>query len=232
MICNPNNPTGYLYSREELDHLKVIALKHDLFIFSDEVYREFVYDGKEHVSLLNLDGLEKNAIVMDSVSKRYSACGARVGCIISKNKELMDSLLRFGQSRLCPPTLEQIGSEAAIDVPHEYFDNVNKEYVARRDLIVKSLRKMEGVVCPNPGGAFYVTVRFPIDDSDKFCKWMLESFSYKGQTVMMAPANGFYATHGKGKDEVRLAYVLNLQDIKNAMECLEVALKEYPGRII
>jgi aspartate aminotransferase len=232
MICNPNNPTGYLYSREELDHLKVIALKHDLFIFADEVYREFVYDGKEHVSLLHLEGLDKHAIVLDSVSKRYSACGARVGCIISKNKELMESLLRFGQSRLCPPTLEQIGSEAAIDVPHEYFEKVNKEYVARRDLIVESLRKMEGVVCPNPGGAFYVTVRLPIDDSDKFCKWMLESFDHKGQTVMMAPANGFYATHGKGKDEVRLAYVLKLDDIRNAMECLEVALKEYPGRTI
>lgn len=232
MICNPNNPTGYLYSREELEQLKEIALKHDLFIFADEVYREFVYDGMEHVSLLHLEGLEKHAIVLDSVSKRYSACGARVGCIISKNKELMDSLLRFGQSRLCPPTLEQVGSEAAIDVPQEYFDKVNKEYLARRDLIVKSLRKMEGVVCPNPGGAFYTTVRLPIDDSDKFCKWMLESFSHNGYTVMMAPANGFYATCGKGLDEVRLAYVLKLEDIKQAMECLEVALKEYPGKTI
>ncbi len=230
MICNPNNPTGYLYSDEELEQLRKIVLKHDLFLFADEVYREMVYDGKEHTSILTLEGLEENAVVLDSISKRYSACGARVGAIVSKNKKVMDSSLRLGQSRLCPPTLEQAGAEAAIDVPDEYFDNVMKEYVSRRDLLVKALNKMEGVVCPNPGGAFYTTVKLPIDDSEKFCQWILESFEYKGQTVMMAPAPGFYASKGLGKQEVRIAYVLNKKELINAMECLEEALKVYPWR--
>lgn len=230
MICNPNNPTGYLYSKEELEQLKQLALKYNLYIFADEVYREFVYDGKTHTSILQLSGLDEHAVVFDSISKRYSACGARVGTIISRNKELMSAVLKFGQSRLCPPTLEQVGAEAAVDVPDEYFITVQKEYLSRRNLMVAALSKMEGVTCTNPGGAFYSVVKLPIDDCDKFCTWMLESFSHEGQTVMMAPANGFYATKGLGQDEVRLAYVLKKEDLAKAMECLDAALKVYPGR--
>lgn len=227
MICNPNNPTGYLYSRAELEALKVLALKHDLFIFSDEAYREFCYDGKEFISPMHLDGLEENVIVLDTVSKRYSACGARLGALITKNKEVLAAALKFAQARLSPPGVAQIAGEAAIDTPDSYFEAVNKEYTERRDLVVNALNKMEGVFCPNPGGAFYAVVRLPIDDSDKFCQWMLESFSYKGQTVMMAPATGFYSTPGAGKNEVRIAYVLKKEDLTAAMECLEQALKEY-----
>jgi aspartate aminotransferase len=227
MICNPNNPTGYLYSRAELEALKVLALKHDLFIFSDEAYREFCYDGKEFISPMHLDGLEENVIVLDTVSKRYSACGARLGALITKNKEVLAAALKFAQARLSPPGVAQIAGEAAIDTPDSYFEAVNKEYTERRDLVVTALNKMDGVFCPNPGGAFYAVVRLPIDDSDKFCQWMLESFSYKGQTVMMAPATGFYSTPGAGKNEVRIAYVLKKEDLAAAMECLEVALKEY-----
>jgi aspartate aminotransferase len=232
MICNPNNPTGYMYSMDELMQIRDIVLKYDLYLFSDEVYREFVYDGRKHISVLELPGLEQHAVVLDSISKRYSACGARVGALITRNCELLNAVLKFGQSRLCPPTLEQVGALAAIDVDDSYFSEVSSEYVARRNLIVEALKKMEGVLCPNPVGAFYVVVRLPIDDSDKFCQWMLESFSHNGQTVMMAPANGFYATPGLGKDEVRIAYVLKKEDLAAAMECLEVALKEYPGRTI
>lgn len=227
MICNPNNPTGYLYSRAELEALKVLALKHDLFIFSDEAYREFCYDGKEFISPMHLEGLEENVIVLDTVSKRYSACGARLGALITKNKEVLAAALKFAQARLSPPGVAQIAGEAAIDTPDSYFEAVNKEYTERRDLVVSALNKMEGVFCPNPGGAFYAVVRLPIDDSDKFCQWMLESFSYKGQTVMMAPATGFYSTPGAGKNEVRIAYVLKKEDLAAAMECLEQALKEY-----
>ncbi len=227
MICNPNNPTGYLYSRAELEALKVLALKHDLFIFSDEAYREFCYDGKEFISPMHLEGLEENVIVLDTVSKRYSACGARLGALITKNKEVLAAALKFAQARLSPPGVAQIAGEAAIDTPDSYFEAVNKEYTERRDLVVTALNKMDGVFCPNPGGAFYAVVRLPIDDSDKFCQWMLESFSYKGQTVMMAPATGFYSTPGAGKNEVRIAYVLKKEDLAAAMECLEVALKEY-----
>ncbi len=227
MICNPNNPTGYLYSRAELEALKVLALKHDLFIFSDEAYREFCYDGKEFISPMHLEGLEENVIVLDTVSKRYSACGARLGALITKNKEVLAAALKFAQARLSPPGVAQIAGEAAIDTPDSYFEAVNKEYTERRDLVVNALNKMDGVFCPNPGGAFYAVVRLPIDDSDKFCQWMLESFSYKGQTVMMAPATGFYSTPGAGKNEVRIAYVINKEDLAAAMECLEVALKEY-----
>ncbi len=230
MICNPNNPTGYLYSRAELEELKKLALKHDLFIFSDEAYREFCYDGKEFVSPMHLDGLEENVIVLDTVSKRYSACGARLGAIVTKNKEVLSAALRFAQARLCPPAIAQIAAEAAIDTPQSYFDAVSKEYTERRDIVVNALNKMEGVFCPNPGGAFYAVVRLPIDDSDKFCQWMLESFSFEGQTVMLAPATGFYSTPGAGKDEVRIAYVLKKDDLQNAMKCLEEALKVYPGR--
>lgn len=231
MICNPNNPTGYLYSRAELEELKKLALKYDLFIFSDEAYREFCYDGKEFVSPMHLDGLEENVIVLDTVSKRYSACGARLGAIVTKNKEVLNSALRFAQARLCPPAIAQIAAEAAIDTPQSYFDAVSKEYTERRDIVVNALNKMDGVFCPNPGGAFYAVVRLPIDDSDKFCQWMLESFSYEGQTVMMAPATGFYSTPGAGKNEVRIAYVLKKDDLVNAMKCLEEALKVYPGKI-
>lgn len=227
MICNPNNPTGYLYSRAELEALKVLALKHDLFIFSDEAYREFCYDGREFISPMHLEGLEEHVIVLDTVSKRYSACGARLGALITKNKEVYAAALKFAQARLSPPGVAQIAGEAAIDTPDLYFEAVNKEYTERRDLVVSALNKMEGVYCPNPGGAFYAVVRLPIDDSDKFCQWMLEKFSYEGQTVMMAPATGFYSTPGAGKNEVRIAYVLKKENLTAAMKCLEVALKEY-----
>jgi len=230
LICNPNNPTGYLYSEEELQQLKALALKYDLFLFADEVYREMVYDGKKHISILTLPNLEKHAVVFDSISKRYSACGARVGAVVSRNKELMSSILKFGQARLCPPTLDQAGAEASIDVPSAYFENIIHEYTTRRNLLIESLNKMKGVVCPKPGGAFYAVVRLPIDDAERFCQWMLESFEHEKQTVMMAPAPGFYATAEKGKNEVRIAYVLKEENLRKAMECLEIALKEYPGR--
>lgn len=230
MICNPNNPTGYLYSRAELEALKVLALKHDLFIFSDEAYREFCYDGREFISPMHLEGLDQHVIVLDTVSKRYSACGARLGALITKNKEVYAAALKFAQARLSPPGVAQIAGEAAIDTPDSYFEAVNKEYTERRDLVVNALNKMEGVYCPNPGGAFYAVVRLPIDDSDKFCQWMLEKFSYEGQTVMMAPATGFYSTPGAGKNEVRIAYVLKKEDLAAAMKCLEEGLKAYANK--
>jgi len=232
LICNPNNPTGYLYSREELNALKELVLKHDLFLFCDEAYREFCYDGKEFISPMQMEGLDENVIVMDTVSKRYSACGARLGALITKNKEVLSSALRFAQARLSPPGIAQIAGEAAIDTPQSYFDAVIKEYTERRNLLVDALNKMEGVFCTLPSGAFYTVVKLPIDDSDKFCQWMLESFSHENQTVMMAPATGFYSTPGYGKNEVRIAYVLNKTDLAKAMECLDEALKQYPGRIM
>ncbi len=230
IICNPNNPTGYLYSKAELETLKEIVLKHDLFLFSDEVYREFCYDGKKHFSVMHLTGLDEHVVLIDSVSKRYSACGIRIGSLISKNKELMAAAMKFAQARLSPPTFGQVAAEAAIDTPDEYFTNVLKEYLARRDIVVESINKMKGAFCPNPSGAFYVVARLPIDDSDKFCQWLLEDFSYQDQTVMLAPATGFYATPGKGLDEVRISYVLKVEDLKNAMKCLEEALIVYPGK--
>lgn len=230
IICNPNNPTGYLYSPEELEALKALALKYDLYLFSDEAYREFCYGG-QFISPMHLDGLENNVIVMDTVSKRYSACGARLGCLITKNKEVLAAALKFAQARLSPGMVEQIAGEAAVDTPDEYFEAVNKEYTNRRDTLVNALNKMDGVYCPNPGGAFYVVARLPIDNADRFCQWMLESFSYDNQTVMMAPATGFYSTPGAGSDEVRMAYVLNIQDIERAMICLDEALKVYPGTV-
>jgi aspartate aminotransferase len=232
IICNPNNPTGYLYSRKELEALRDLVLKHDIFLFADEVYRDFIYDGKEHVSLLNIPGLEKHAVVIDSVSKRFSMCGARIGTLISYNKELMLIALKFAQARLSPPSLGQIAAEAALDADDEYFNEVNEEYVSRRNLMVSMLNKIEGVYCPTPGGAFYTIARLPIDDCDRFCQWLLESFSYENETVMLAPATGFYSTKGLGKNEVRLAYVLNKKDLSRAMKCLEEALKVYPGRIL
>ncbi|MCD4790525.1 MAG: pyridoxal phosphate-dependent aminotransferase [Bacteroidales bacterium] len=230
IICNPNNPTGYLYSKEELEVLREIVLKYDLFLFSDEVYREFCYDGKEHFSVMHLKGLENNVVLIDSVSKRYSACGVRIGAMISKNKELMATAMKFAQARLSPPTFGQVAAEAAIDTPDEYFENVLDEYLARRDVVVECINKMEGAYCPNPLGAFYVVAKLPIDDSDKFCKWLLEDFNYNNETVMLAPATGFYATKGKGMNEVRISYVLNVDDLKRSMKCLEEALKVYPGR--
>jgi len=230
MICNPNNPTGYLYSKEELQSLKEIVKKHDLYLMSDEVYREFCYDGNEHFSAMNLEGIEENVILLDSVSKRYSACGVRIGCFISKNKAVMTTAMKFAQARLSPPTFGQILSEAACDTPQSYFDKVIKEYVTRRDVVVEAINKMEGCFCPNPKGAFYAVARLPIDNADKFCQWLLEDFNYNNETVMLAPATGFYSTKGKGKDEVRISYVLKVDDLKASMKCLEEAIKVYPGR--
>jgi aspartate aminotransferase len=227
MICNPNNPTGYLYSMEELNVLKEICLKHDLFLFSDEAYREFCYDGRKHISALSIPGLEENAILLDTISKRYSACGGRIGAFVTRNQTVLDAAMKFAQARLSPPTFAQILGEAAVDLPSDYFKEVHAEYNARRDLLVKRLTAMPGVICPTPGGAFYAIAQLPVKDSEHFCQWLLESFSHNGTTVMMAPAAGFYATPGKGKNEVRLAYVLNEQDINGAMDCLEEALKQY-----
>ena len=232
IICNPNNPTGYLYSQDEMDALKALALKYDLYLFSDEAYREFCYDGKSFISPMHLEGLDENVIVLDTVSKRYSACGARLGCLITKNKEVIAVALKFAQARLCAGMIEQIAGEAAVDTPDEYFEKVNTEYTHRRNTLVNALNKIDGVYCPNPGGAFYVVAKLPIDNSDKFCQWMLESFSYENQTVMLAPATGFYSTPGAGVNEVRMAYVLNNNDIEKAMICLDEALKVYPGRTV
>ena len=230
MICNPNNPTGYLYSKEELELLGKIVKEHDLFLFSDEVYREFVYDGKEHYSVMNLQGIDQNVILLDSISKRYSACGARIGVLISKNKEVIATAMKFAQARLSPPTFGQIAGEEATNTPDSYFKEVLNEYHDRRNIVVESINKMDGCFCPNPGGAFYAVARLPIDDSDRFCKWLLEDFNYQGETVMLAPATGFYSTKGRGTDEVRISYVLNTNDLRSAMKCLAEALKLYPGR--
>jgi len=229
IICSPNNPTGYLYSRDEMEALKKICLKYNLYLFSDEAYREFCYDGN-YVSAMHLQGMEENVVLMDTISKRYSACGARIGAFVTKNKTVYDAAMKFAQARLSPPGLAQILGEAAVDLPEHYFDEPKAEYMARRDLLVSRLNKMPGVLCPKPGGAFYAMAKLPIDDSDKFCQWLLESFSYKNQTVMLAPATGFYGTSGLGKNEVRLAYVLNLESINAAMDCLENALQQYPGK--
>ena len=227
MICNPNNPTGYLYSKEELDTLKAICLKHDLFLFSDEAYREFCYDGREHISALTLEGLDQHVIMLDTISKRYSACGGRIGAFVTRNQQVLDAAMKFAQARLSPPTFAQILGEAAVDLPADYFDAVHAEYTARRDVLVARLNAMPGVVCPNPGGAFYAIAKLPVDDCERFCQWLLEDFSHEGATVMMAPAAGFYATPGKGQDEIRLAYVLNVDAINQAMDCLEAGLTAY-----
>ncbi|OQB60454.1 MAG: Aspartate aminotransferase [Bacteroidetes bacterium ADurb.Bin141] len=232
MICNPSNPTGYLYSKEELQSLKKLALDHDLFLFADEVYREFCYDDREYFSIMHLQGLDDNIVLVDSISKRYSACGARIGALISKNKEVMSTAMKFAQARLSPPTFGQIAAEAAIDTPDEYFQKVKSEYVARRNYVVEQLNSMEGVYCPKPSGAFYCIAQLPIDDSDTFCQWLLEKFNHNGQTVMLAPATGFYSKPELGRKEVRIAYVLNLEDLKHAMDCLREALLIYPGRIV
>ncbi|MCR9172729.1 MAG: pyridoxal phosphate-dependent aminotransferase [bacterium] len=230
VICNPGNPTGYLYSKEELEQLRDIVKENDLFLFADEVYREFCYDGAQPFSVMNLQGIEQNVIMIDSVSKRYSMCGARIGAIVSRNKEVMSSALKFAQARLSPPTLAQIASEAALSTPQSYFDEVVSEYVERRNTMVDGLNAIDGVFCPKPSGAFYCVARFPVDDTEKFCQWLLESFDFDGETVMMAPASGFYATPGLGKQEARIAYVVNTEDLKKAVRILEEALKVYPGR--
>jgi aspartate aminotransferase len=230
LICNPNNPTGYLYSRDELEKLRDIVKKHDLYLFSDEVYREFCYDGKEHISAMHLKGIENNVILIDSVSKRYSACGLRIGWLVSKNNEMMATAMKFAQARLSPPSLGQVAAEAAVDTPSEYFDRVMDEYIARRNIIVKGINDIKDAYCPNPEGAFYVVAKLPIDDSDKFCRWLLEDFSFENKTVMLAPASGFYSTPGRGKDEVRISYVLNVDDLASSVKVLDEALKVYPGR--
>ena len=231
LICNPGNPTGYLYSLEELETLRDLVKKYDLFLFADEVYREFSYDGNSHISVLNLDGLEDNAVVIDSTSKRYSMCGIRVGCIVSKNKDVINTALKFAQARLSPPTFGQVAGEAALSTPKSYFDDVISEYVSRRDLLVDGLNQIPGVLCPKPKGAFYAIAELPVDNAEKFAQWLLEEFDYNNETLMVAPAAGFYSTDGEGYNQVRIAYVLNLDSLKKAIKCLEEALKLYPGRI-
>jgi aspartate aminotransferase len=230
IICNPNNPTGYLYSREEWNTLRELALRHNLYLFSDEAYREFCYEGK-HFSAMQLEGMEDHVVLMDTISKRYSACGGRIGALITRNREVLDTVMKFAQARLSPPSFAQILGEAAVDLPEDYFDTTREEYRKRRDLLVKRLNGMPGVYCPNPGGAFYAIARLPVPDADVFCQWLLESFSYHEQTVMLAPASGFYGSKGLGLNEVRLAYVLNVESIDAAMDCLAEAIKTYPERI-
>lgn len=230
MICNPNNPTGYLYTREELIRLRQLVKKHDLYLFSDEAYREFCYEG-EHVSAMQLEGLEENAILIDTISKRYSACGGRIGALVSRNQQVLDSVMKFAQARLSPPSFSQILGEAAVDLPDDYFNTTREEYRNRRNVLVERLNRMEGVYCPSPGGAFYAIARLPVPDTEIFSQWLLESFTFKDQTLMLAPAAGFYGTVGLGKNEVRLAYVLNTDAIHKAMDCLEAALQVYPETI-
>ena len=227
LICNPGNPTGYMYSQEEIQKLKEIVLKHDLFLIADEVYREFAYDGLKHTSVMSIDGLENNAIVIDSVSKRYSMCGARIGCIVSKNEAFIATAIKFAQARLSPPTYALIASEAALDTPQSYFDDVKTEYVERRDTLVSELKKIEGVKVANPKGAFYCVAELPVNDTDDFAKWMLENYNYNNETVMVAPASGFYSTEGEGKNQIRMAYVLKKEDLIKSVEILKNALVAY-----
>ncbi|PRX45796.1 pyridoxal phosphate-dependent aminotransferase [Salegentibacter salegens] len=227
LLCNPGNPTGYLYTREEIQQLADLALKHDLFIVADEVYREFAYDGVKHHSIMSIPGLEQNAIMVDSVSKRYSMCGARIGCLVSKNKEVMIAAMKFAQARLSPPTFAQIAAEAALDTPDEYFEDVNKEYTERRNLLIEGLEQIPGVKVAKPKGAFYCIAELPIDNADKFAQWLLEEFQHNGETVMVAPANGFYSTPNTGMNQVRIAYVLKKENLEKAIEILKIALEEY-----
>ena len=232
VICNPGNPTGYLYSKEELERLRDIVKEKGLYLFADEVYREFCYDGAEPFSVMNLEGIEDNVIMIDSVSKRYSMCGARIGALISRNKEVMSAAMKFAQARLSPPSIAQIAAEGALSTPQSYFDEVTEEYVQRRNTLVEGLNNIPGVFCPMPKGAFYCVAKFPVDSTEKFCQWLLEEFDYENETVMMAPASGFYSTPGLGEQEARIAYVLNEESLKLAVKCLEEALKVYPGRTI
>lgn len=230
LLCNPANPTGYLYTKDELHALEQIVLKNDLYLIADEVYREFCYEGASPKSLLSFEEIEQNVIVIDSVSKRYSMCGARVGALVTKNKNVLDSIMKFAQARLSPPTLGQIAGELALETPQEYFEEVNREYDTRRKVLVDGLNAIDGVLCPMPKGAFYCMARLPIDDCDRFCQWILEDFQFQGKTVMMAPGSGFYSTKGAGKDEVRLAYVLKKEDLMESVVVIKEALKVYPGR--
>ena len=227
LICNPGNPTGYLYSKEEIEKLKQIVLKHDLFLIADEVYREFVYDGAQHHSIMSETGLDQHAIMIDSVSKRYSMCGARIGCIVSRNEEFIATAIKFAQARLSPPTYALLASEAALETPQSYFDDVIEEYVERRNTLISELQKIEGVQVANPKGAFYCVAQLPVADTDDFAQWMLEKFDLDGETVMVAPASGFYSTPGEGKNQVRIAYVLNKTDLKKSVAILAAALKQY-----
>jgi aspartate aminotransferase len=231
LVCNPNNPTGYLYSKEELMQLRDLVLKHDLYLFADEVYREFCYGGKEHYSVMKLEGLDQHAVMIDSVSKRYSECGVRIGALVTRNAKIIQSALKYAQARLSPPSLGQVVGEASLQTPENYFTEVYDEYIARRDFVIDELNKIPGVFAPKPNGAFYAIISLPVDDSDKFCQWLLEDFNYENQTVMLAPASGFYATPGLGKSEARIAYVLKIEDLRNAVKCLAEALRVYPGRI-
>ena len=231
VICNPGNPTGCLYTKESLLELGEIAKKYGLFIFADEVYREFCYTDAPHFSCMHIPGLEQNVILLDSVSKRYSLCGARIGYLVSRNKEVMAAVMRYAQARLCSPSYGQIAAEGALDAPASYFKAVRDEYIHRRDVLIDGLQKMPGVIAPRPMGAFYAAAQLPVDDSEKFAKWLLEEFSYNGETVMVAPMAGFYATKGLGRNQIRLAYVLKEEDLKHALVCLEKALETYPGRV-
>ena len=232
LICNPGNPTGYLYTKDELNALKKIVLKYDLFLIADEVYREFTYDGKKHISILEIDELNQNTILIDSVSKRYSMCGARVGCIVTKNNEVLETALKFAQARLSPPSLGQVAGEAALNTPKNYFSEVVNEYVNRRDLLIEGLNKIDGIICPKPSGAFYCIAQLPVDDADKFARWLLEEFSWNNKTVMVAPAQGFYSTSEIGKQQIRIAYVLNQVELRNAITIIKEGLKIYPGRLV
>ena len=229
IICSPNNPTGYVYSPEEMETIRKLILKYDLYLFSDEAYRDFCYSGN-HTSAMSLAQADQHVIMVDTISKRYSACGGRIGALVTRNQSVLDTVLKFAQARLSPPSFAQILGEAAIDLPADYFDAIRAEYLKRRDVLVARLNKMPGVYCPNPGGAFYAMASLPVDDTDIFCQWLLENFSYKDQTVMLAPASGFYGSAGLGKKEVRLAYVLNADDLQKAMDCLEKGLQAYPGK--
>lgn len=231
LICNPNNPTGYLYTRKEMNRIRDIVKKHDLFLFSDEVYREFIYTGSPYISACHLEGIEQNVVLIDSVSKRYSECGIRIGALITKNKELRDAVMKFCQARLSPPLLGQIVAEASIDAPRSYMIHTYEEYIERRNCLIDGLNKIPGVYSPIPMGAFYTVAKLPIDDSDKFCAWCLSDFEYEGETIMMAPASGFYTVPGKGHNEVRIAYVLKKEDLQRALFLLGKALEQYPGRV-
>ncbi|MGB0840490.1 MAG: pyridoxal phosphate-dependent aminotransferase [Chitinophagales bacterium] len=232
LICNPSNPTGYLYSEAELNVLKTLAIKYDLFLIVDEVYREFVYDGGKHTSILNIEGLEEHAIVLDSISKRYSACGARIGALVSRNQTFLQTVMKLAQARLSPSIIAQRAAAAAVDLPDTYFEDTLKEYQNRRDTLIACLQKIPGVKCATPKGAFYVMAALPVEDTEHFCQWLLEDFNYQGETVMFAPASGFYATEGMGRNEIRIAYILNQQDLRKAMLCLEKALEVYKKRAI
>ncbi|MDG1849963.1 MAG: pyridoxal phosphate-dependent aminotransferase [Flavobacteriales bacterium] len=232
LICNPGNPSGHLHSKEELDALKEIVLKHDLFLISDEVYREFTYDDEKHISVLEIEGIDQNTILIDSISKRYSMCGARIGFLVTRNKDLLETALKFSQARLSPPTFGQVAGEAALKTSDSYFTEVVKEYVNRRNILIDGLNKIDGVICPKPSGAFYCIAQLPIDDADKFAQWLLEDFSWNNKTIMVAPAQGFYATPGLGKQQIRFAYVLNISALKDAIKVLEEALKTYPGKTL